>query len=236
MSGDSAAAIPASMSDSSAAAAVPPPTPGSRPAELASLLAARLCHDFISPASAVVSGLDLLDDPSAQDMREDAMNLIAASARKLVAMLAFSRVAFGASSSAETFDPRELEKLTRGVFEHVRPDLEWSVQLASASKPVARALLNIAQIGGGALPSGGLARVAAYERGGEVLMGVEASGARARLRPEMKAGLDGRDLESGLAGQWVQGFYLHQIVKAAGGRLEHMATEEKVVVRARVPI
>ena len=39
---------------------------------LAAYLAARLCHDFISPASAIVSGLDL-EDPSAQDMREDAM-------------------------------------------------------------------------------------------------------------------------------------------------------------------
>lgn len=199
------------------------------------MLAARLCHDFISPASAVVSGLDLLDDPSAQDMRDDALNLISSSARKLVSMLAFSRVAFGASAAAETFDVRDLETLTRGVFEHVRPDLEWSVQLPSVGKPAARALLNIAQLGAGALPSGGLARVAAYERSGEVLMGVEAVGPRARLRAEVTSGLDGRTLDQGLAGQWVQAFYLHQIVKAAGGRLEHLANEEKVVIRARVP-
>ncbi|HET6971262.1 MAG TPA: histidine phosphotransferase, partial [Phenylobacterium sp.] len=38
-----------------------------RPAELAAHLAARMCHDFISPASAISSGLDLLEDPSAQD-------------------------------------------------------------------------------------------------------------------------------------------------------------------------
>ena len=55
--------------------AAAPPAP-----ELAAFLAARMCHDFISPASAIVSGLDLLDDPSAQDMRDDAMNLIASSA------------------------------------------------------------------------------------------------------------------------------------------------------------
>ncbi|MDZ4317990.1 MAG: histidine phosphotransferase, partial [Phenylobacterium sp.] len=28
--------------------------------DFAAMLAARLCHDFISPASAIVSGLDLL--------------------------------------------------------------------------------------------------------------------------------------------------------------------------------
>src|SRR3569833_2217470 len=87
-----------------------------RPAELAAYLAARMCHDFISPASAIVSGLDLLEDPTAQDMRDDAMSLISASARKLADLLAFTRVAFGASASAETFDPRDLEKLAQGVF------------------------------------------------------------------------------------------------------------------------
>jgi histidine phosphotransferase ChpT len=41
--------------------------------DLAAQLAGRLCHDFISPASAINSGLDLLDDPTASDMRERRM-------------------------------------------------------------------------------------------------------------------------------------------------------------------
>ena len=73
-----------------------------RPAEIAAYLAARMCHDFISPASAISSGLDLLDDPSAQDMREEAMGLITSSARKLADLLSFCRVAFGASASLES--------------------------------------------------------------------------------------------------------------------------------------
>ena len=68
--------------------------------DLAAHLAARLCHDFISPASAIMSGVDLLGDPTAQDMRDDALNLISASARKLGDMLAFARVAFGAAAPA----------------------------------------------------------------------------------------------------------------------------------------
>src|SRR6478735_3108814 len=108
------------------------------PSDLAAQIAARLCHDFISPASAIVSGLDLLEDPSAQDMREDAMSLIAASARKLAEQLAFSRVAFGASASAETFDIRDLEKLTRGVFGHMRAELDWAVEAPAVNKPTAR--------------------------------------------------------------------------------------------------
>lgn len=205
-------------------------------AELASLLAGRMCHDFISPASAIVSGVDLLDDPSAQDMREDAMKLIEASAKKLVALLAFSRVAFGGSSTAESFDTRELEKLTAGVYDHVRPTLDWAVTLESVSKPCARALLNLAQIGASALPTGGVARLSASRQGEDILMSMEASGPRARLRAEVVSGLKGEPLGEGLSGHWVQAYYLFAILKSVGGRVDVHIAEEKVTLRARCPV
>jgi len=162
--------------------AAPVRAPVARPAELAAFLAARMCHDFISPASAIVSGLDLLDDPSAQDMREEAMGLIATSARKLADLLQFSRVAFGASASAETFDVRELEKLAQGVFAHMRARLEWAVEPPAVNKPAARALLNLAQMAGAALPTGGTARIRAVQEAGAIAIAAEATGPRARLR------------------------------------------------------
>ncbi len=114
----------------------PAPAPQERvsASELAAQLAGRLCHDFISPASAIVSGIDLLEDPSAADMRTDAMNLIEASAKKLVALLAFARVAFGASNTAETFDVRDLHRLTEGVYAHVRAELDWQVALPRSGR------------------------------------------------------------------------------------------------------
>lgn len=214
-----------------------PAVPAQEPvnaAELAAQLSARLCHDFVSPASAIVSGLDLLEDPTAQDMRDDAMNLISASARKLVDMLAFARVAFGASASAETFDSRELEKLARGIYAHVRPEMDWAVVPPTLNKPAARALLNLAQIGATALPTGGVARISATIQDGDVLLLVELVGPRARLRPEVVNGLRGEKLEGGLGGHWVQAYYLHTLLKAAGGRVDFAITEERVTLRARV--
>jgi len=219
------------MSDT-AAQPVPPP----RPAELAAYLAARMCHDFISPASAIVSGLDLLDDPSAQDMREEAMNLIGSSARKLADMLQFTRVAFGASAAAETFDARVLETLAQGVFAHMRADLEWGVEPASVEKPAARTLLNLAQLGGAALPTGGVTRIrAAQDPQGALRIVVESQGPRSRLRPEVLAGLKGEGLPEGLHGHWVQAYYLHLIVRDAGGRLKAESNEDKVTFAALLP-
>ena len=195
-----------------------------------------MCHDFISPASAITSGLDLLDDPSAADMRAEAMDLIAGSAKKLTALLQFSRIACGASASAETFDVRELETLTRGVFDHVRPELDWSAEVASVNKPTARVLLNLAQIGAGALPTGGVAKVSVQLSDSAYVIGMQALGPRARLRPEVVSGLRGEPLNGGLGGHWVQAYYLHALVAAAGGRLDHKIAEgESVSLQAAVP-
>ncbi|HZZ69173.1 MAG TPA: histidine phosphotransferase family protein [Phenylobacterium sp.] len=206
-----------------------------RPAELAAYLAARMCHDFISPASAIVSGLDLLEDPTAQDMRDDAMGLIGSSARKLADLLAFTRVAFGASASAEVFDARELERLAQGVFAHIRAELDWQVEPPGVSKPVARTLLNLAQMAGAALPTGGVARVRVVEEGASIAIAIEATGPRARLRPEVLGGLRGEGPGDGLHGHWVQARYVNLFVTDAGGRVFADVAEEKVTLAATIP-
>lgn len=210
------------------------PPPGA--AQLAAFLAARLCHDFISPVSAIVSGLDLLDDPDAQDMREDAMGLIAASGRKLAEMLSFTRVAFGASSLAEVFDPRELETLAQGVFAHQRAQLEWIVEPDSLDKASARAVLNMAQMAGAALPLGGVAKLRAAKDGTSTVILVESTGPKPRLRPEVIAGLRGEPLPDGtLHGHWVQAYYVHLFVSEAGGKIVAEVGEEKVTFAATLP-
>ncbi len=226
--------------------------------DFAAMLAARLCHDFISPASAIVSGLDLLEDPSAQDMRDDAMNLIASSARKLADLLQFTRVAFGASASAENFDSRELEKLAQGVFAHVRPTLDWQIEPQAMNKPSSRAVLNIAQIAAlsirdaahffedlaltprqemiaSALPAGGVAIVKGVAADGRFSIIADAAGPRARLRPEVLAGLKGEPLAEGLGGPWVQAAYLNALVRAAGGQIAVEIGEDRASLAAWVP-
>jgi histidine phosphotransferase ChpT len=203
--------------------------------DLASYVSAKLCHDFISPAGAIVSGLDLLKDPSAQDMREEALGLIDASARKLVSMVHFARIAFGAATSAERFDQAELRKVLDGMFDHMRANLTWSVDAQVFEKPAARALVNLAYLGGGALPTGGEATVTVRREGEELLMSVESRGPRARLKPETAVGLTGQRLTEGLAGQWIQAFWLSQVVNDAGGTLSVSTDQDLVDIRVRLP-
>ena len=231
MSSDNTA--PNMTPDAPHAALDPQPPQG---VELAATVAAKICHDLISPVSAIVSGLDLLEDDESADMREEAMKLIAQSAKKLAAHLSFARVAFGASAAADTFDARELRKLIEGVFDTVRAELDWQVQAPALNKPAARAILNLAQIGAAALPMGGKATLTAGEVDGAFVIGLEARGARARLRQETAEGLKGLTLSDGMAGQWIQAYYLHALVKEAGGTVVAAAEDEHVAAQVRLPL
>lgn len=208
---------------------------GLREGDLAAYIAGKLCHDFISPSGAIVSGLDLLKDPSAQDMREDAMALIEASAGKLVALVHFARVAFGAATTAERFDPAQLRGLAEGVFASIRAELDWDVQVEALGKPQARALLNLAQVAGGSLAHGGVATVRVRGSGGALSMTATAAGPRARLKPEAATGLRGELLTDGLAGQWVQPYWLARTVSDCGGSLEVETAEDRIDIRVRMP-
>lgn len=204
-------------------------------AEFAAVVSARLCHDFLSPASAIVAGLDLLDDPQAQDMRADAMSLIAESARKLVDLLAFSRIAYGASAAAQSFSSTELEGLTKAVFAHLKAELDWNPGVAELPKPAARVLLNLTQMAGAALPAGGMVRVRGQVEGRVLALAVEAAGAKARLRDEVARGIALQPLGEGMSGPWAQATYAALVASEAGGRLMVEAATDKVTFGAGLP-
>ena len=81
--------------------------------DLAALVSSRICHDIISPVGAIANGLELMDEETDQDMREQAMDLIRKSATQASAKLQFARLAFGAAGSAgAVIDLNDAEKVT----------------------------------------------------------------------------------------------------------------------------
>lgn len=212
-----------------------PDTPSALgPAELTAIVAARLCHDFLSPASAIKAGLDLLDDPQAQAMRDEALALVAQSAAKLLAQLAFCRVAYGAAGGAHAFPAEELRGLAEQLFAHGRAELDWSVEPATLSKPAAKLALHFADLGAQALPLGGRVRLRATVEAGVTALAVEATGPKARLRSEVADGLAGRELGEGMSGPWAQAAYAAEVCAAAGGRVVAEAQGDKVTFAAAI--
>ncbi|MDC7694113.1 histidine phosphotransferase family protein [Asticcacaulis sp. DXS10W] len=206
------------------------------PHELATQLVAKLCHDFISPTGAIISGLDLLSDPSAQDMRDDAVNLIQTSATKLVTLVHFARVAFGAATSAEAFSAKELNNTLSDVFSTMRATLDFDVADDIVfEKPAARALMNLGYIAGNALPTGGTATIRREDSDEAITLKAQSNGPRARLKPEAVEGLNGQPLSDGLSGQWIQPYWLYSVVQEAGGTLEVNLAPDSLSIKIVLP-
>ncbi|WP_122464621.1 MULTISPECIES: histidine phosphotransferase ChpT [Brevundimonas] len=203
---------------------------------LASLIAGKLCHDFISPSGAISSGLDLLTDPANADMRDDVMAMVASSAGKLTALVAFARVAYGAATTAETFASDELKPLVEGVVGGGRTTLDWKVSPSTLTKAQARVLVNLGQQTAAALPGGGVATIEGrLDDGGALVVAGRAEGPRARLKAEALAGLRGEPVGDGLPGQWIQPHWLWRAVIDAGGALVVETGDGLVTLAARVP-
>jgi histidine phosphotransferase ChpT len=80
-----------------------------------------------------------------------------------------------------------------------------------------------------------VAHVRAVQQDASIAIAIEAKGPRARLRPEVLAGLRGEPLNEGLHGHWVQAYYVHLFLDDAGGRVFADVTEEQVTFAATIP-
>src|SRR3984885_4865420 len=84
--------------------------------DLAALLCSRVCHDLISPAGAIVNGLEVFEESNDEETKTFALELIKKSASIASARLQFCRIAFGAAGSAGAqIDLGDAEKVARGL-------------------------------------------------------------------------------------------------------------------------
>ena len=203
------------------------------PERLAAALAARILHDISGPASGVASGLDLLTEAGQPGLDGAALDLAVSSARGLLELLEFHKLAFG--SSGEAVSGATLQRLALTQFEGRRPRLAWAAQLDPFPGPAAQAMLILAQIAATALAAGGLARATAGPIKGDVVIRIDGEGPRAALHPENLEGLEGRDLSRGLAGRWAPSRYLSALVMGAGGALTATTDVGRFSLAATLP-
>jgi histidine phosphotransferase ChpT len=83
---------------------------------------------------------------------------------------------------------------------------------------------------------GGTAVVRVVEADGRAAITLDATGPRARLKPEVLRGLKGEGRGDAVGGAWVQAYYLSLIVKSAGGQLAAEVGEDRVTLAAWAPV
>lgn len=194
--------------------------------QFASLLASRLCHDLVNPAGALNTGLDVLATENDPEMRQHAESLVKESTSRLLAMIEFARIAYGASGGGGgSVGTDELRILAEKLFAHVKPELNWAVETAALPKLEGRVLLNLLLLAERIVPRNG-STVTVLADGESVSM--VCAGPRARF-PE--------DIENAFAGQGedepkvMPARLAKALADEVGKSLSHEAIEEQVSIK-----
>ena len=200
----------------------------------ASLLSSRICHDLISPVGAINNGLEILADESDEEMTQQAMALIRASAAGASAKLQFMRRSFGmAGSVAEMVSLDEAKSLSMGLVGNGSTRLDWQVGTPSLDKTVVKLLLNMIFIGFEALPRGGVLRVGVQKAGATNLM-ISAEGPKARMQETSAEILRNGAQLSEIDAKQSSLFLTHEIAKKLGATVHVVIEEERIEIGATI--
>jgi histidine phosphotransferase ChpT len=205
------------------------PSPKIAPEDLASALAARLIHDAMGPASGIISAFDLIADPSAAAMRDDALVLASESARKLVDLLVVSRTIYAGGTALSAGD---LRRAADRLFEGSRATLDLSLDPQAVSPITGRLLLGLLQIAAATVAAGGAVRARLMAQGDALVIEGDAKGARLRVAPEMLDGIAGRGPGEAAKHRWSSAYFLGALARSVGGEVEASVVDGGFVFRA----
>jgi len=205
---------------------------------LIELLNARLCHDLISPISAINNGIELIvelgDDPGGE-----ALGLVATSAKDAARRLQFFRLAFGSArlpSGAEA-----------GLAEARAALLEWPVgerivvtwpdagPRPAIPREGAKLMMLLGLTALDCLGGAGRLAFAAAPAAGGLLWTAEAKGERAGLAGDMAAALAGQASVGDLSAKTAPAAYAAWIAAAAGARISTAAAPGEIRLECLIP-
>ncbi len=202
--------------------------------DLAALLCSRVCHDLISPAGAIVNGLEVFDESKDDETKTFAMDLIRKSARTASARLQFCRLAFGAAGSAGAqIDTGDAETVSRAFMEDDKTKLTWQLPRALLPKNRVKLLLNMLMISGQAIPRGGMLTVTAEGSGENAGFRITAAGTNARVPAAVPGLLAGTPEGHAIDAHAIQPYYAGLLAKDCGMTVNVAAEGDAIVVSAR---
>jgi histidine phosphotransferase ChpT len=189
------------------------------------LLCSRLCHDLIGPVTAINNGIELITE-FGDEMRGEAMSLMADSAREGSRRLQFYRIAFGFGGDAPGSGvglgdarARALDLLADG-----RITLDWPEIGAPSDLGLPRGgvklLLNLILVGVEALAGSGTVSVRLNAVSGGVTSTVTARSDKAGLSDELLSTLSGELPVEDLTPHTVQLYYTYMLAAGLGSVVE----------------
>jgi len=203
------------------------PPPKLTPSGLSSLMCARICHDLLSPVSALGTAIEVLNDDENPDMHEEAIALIKRSAGQTSGKLQFLRLAFGAGGSVSgRIGVDFLKTLVEGQYGGGKHEFNWTVKADDIDKFHGRILLNAVMIAVTSIPRGGEVTVKVEDKSGATILTLDAKGPKARISDMLTTTLSGRMPADGFDGRSIQPFFTAMLIREVKGKIETLLTGE----------
>jgi histidine phosphotransferase ChpT len=194
------------------------------------LLAARLCHELVSPVAAINNGVELLGEEEG-DFMQDAVALIGESARRAGKRLQFYRFAYG---TAGTSGP-EPKDLVHGLMEGSKVNCDWAAEAHTLPRDWQKLACNLVVLAAEALPRGGKVSVRAMH-GGASGVEVEAAGESLNVTPELRAAMGPQMPVDDLTSRTVHAYFTARLAESMGAGLSlDKVTASGAVFSVRIP-
>jgi histidine phosphotransferase ChpT len=204
------------------------------------LLSARMCHDLISPVSAVGNGVELITEFDDQ-MQGEALALIGESARSASQILQFYRAAFGSARSSDggLLDLAETKQRVLGCLGGGRIEIVWPDGVDIGGRIISsigiKLLMNLVMFGTDVLPGAGCVSVSFNpgEAAFHAMVHVEKDGFI--LADEDRSAVTGILPIEELTPRRVVGYYCHIMASSLGQPLEMIEQPSSVTLGALLP-
>lgn len=202
-------------------------------ARFAAYLAARLCHDIVSPAATMSLSLEMLDSPGSPEEKEHSERTLREGAHGVAATLQFLRYAFGSMGlQAGSADIHQFRKLTDEYLRFQKPSIEWDLGTSELSFSEARLIMNLVMAALTATVRGGVIHINVREESTSKTFTLTCRGDRLKLKDEVVKALQGEEPENGWRPENIQLLFAKMTCDSLGGTLHARQGPDSVVFMA----
>ncbi len=188
------------------------------------LLSSKICHDLVSPVSAINNGVELIEDIGGSVV-DEAMKLIGASAGHAARRLRLFRMAYGRAGSDENLAVRDVRQVAEQYLSGGKVTLNWPDEQpaaqAAARRGFLKTMLNLVIFAEEALAYGGVVSLKSLIMEGAAGCRFEIVGRAAQLAPPIQAALEGAAAVEDLTPRSIQAYVCRQFASHFGLQIKH---------------
>ena len=159
---------------------------------VAELMCSRLCHDLISPISAINNGIELMNEND-EGIIDSSIELLGTGAKQALDRLSFYRLAFGLAGGGAIISWNEIRNILEIFAAERKTTIVWTREPEQPDKILshilAKLVVNVVYLAMECLPRGGVISVDNLEQKAPEPIVVRLEGPKCNLRDDVQSGL-----------------------------------------------